>query len=218
MFWYLLNISIIVITWFSKVNSPLGIDDNEWNDYYHRIRTKRTCIAGTVGWIFLSGFRAYSVGNDTYQYKVGHFDATANMNWADIIADFKAKYFLGVSGEKDLGYRVLEKVFQIFSKNYTVWLIAIAMFFMISLAILIYRYSNNACISYIVYSTLFYSFFSITGHRQTIATALVVFIGIHFIKQRKLIPFFDPYSYWVYDTRVMYMLPTFLLDFPNYDK
>ena len=46
-----------------------------------------------------------------------------------------------------------------------------------------------ACISWVVYSTLFYSFFAITGHRQTIATGIVVWGGLECIRKRKLIPF-----------------------------
>lgn len=45
------------------------------------------------------------------------------------------------------------------------------------------------CFSYILFSTLFYSFFAVTGIRQTIATALVVFIGTELIKKRKFFPF-----------------------------
>lgn len=40
-----------------------------------------------------------------------------------------------------------------------------------------------------IYSTLFYYFFAFTGHRQTIATAIVVFIGYEYVKKRKFIPF-----------------------------
>ena len=39
------------------------------------------------------------------------------------------------------------------------------------------------------YSTLFYSFFAVTGHRQTITTAIVLWGGLEFIRKRKLIPF-----------------------------
>ena len=45
------------------------------------------------------------------------------------------------------------------------------------------------CLSFIIFSTLFYSFYAVTGIRQTIATALVVFIGYEFIKKKKPIPF-----------------------------
>ena len=53
----------------------------------------------------------------------------------------------------------------------------------------IYKYSKNVYLSYILFSCLFYSFYAITGLRQTIATALVVFCGIDLIKERKFYKF-----------------------------
>ena len=44
-------------------------------------------------------------------------------------------------------------------------------------------------ISFLIFSVLFYAFFAITGHRQTIATALIVFWGYKYIKERKLLKF-----------------------------
>ena len=36
---------------------------------------------------------------------------------------------------------------------------------------------------------LFYAFYSVTGHRQTLATALIVFVGYKYIKEKKLLKF-----------------------------
>ena len=52
----------------------------------------------------------------------------------------------------------------------------------------IYKYSDNVCLSFMIYSALFYSFFAITGHRQTIASALVIFGGYECMKKNKIIP------------------------------
>lgn len=76
-----------------------------------------------------------------------------------------------------------------FSTNYQVYLVFIALLFMIPMAIWIYRNSSMPCLSFIIFSTLFYSFYAVTGIRQTIATSLVVFIGYEFIKKKKPIPF-----------------------------
>jgi transmembrane protein EpsG len=77
------------------------------------------------------------------------------------------------------------KIVQVFTGNYQVFLLIIACIFMGLMARWIYRYSASPCTSYILFSTLFYSFYAITGHRQTIATALIVFVGYDLIKQRK---------------------------------
>lgn len=155
MFWYLLNIIIIVLVWLWPVN----INCRDENTYclYNKIRTKRTCIIGTINWIILSGFRSWEIGPDTLAYKMYRFDRTLDRSWAEIFADFVLKYKLGEE-IKDPGYPVLEKSFQLFSSDYQLWLVAIAVMFFVPLGIVIYKYSTNAAISYILFSTLFYSF------------------------------------------------------------
>lgn len=189
MFWYLLNIFLTIIAWIWPIEAG-----STWGKDYKRkysninTRAKRTCIVATVNWIILSGCRAITVGADTYAYKYYRFDVTATRSWESIFTDFILKYKMG-EDIKDPGYPLLEKLFQIVSTNYQLWLLFIAIIFTIPMSMWIYKYSRNACISYILYSSLFYTFFAITGHRQTIATALVVWLGGKLIKERKLIPF-----------------------------
>lgn len=182
MVWYLLNILIFVIAWYWPTQQELEADSN-------RVRSKRTCIAGAIGWILLSGLRGLNVGADTEAYALS-FEQAANTKldtlWQNIIN--KYIYNMDIQG-KDFGYYFLEKVFRNFTSSYTLWLLFIAIIFTVPMAVFIYRYSSNACISWIIYSTLFYSFFAITGHRQTIATAIVVWGGLECIRKRKLILF-----------------------------
>jgi transmembrane protein EpsG len=67
-----------------------------------------------------------------------------------------------------------------------VYLVLIAMIFMIPLGYFIYKYSSEPLISFLLFSVLFYEFFAVTGLRQTVATALVVLVGYHFVRARKL--------------------------------
>lgn len=97
--------------------------------------------------------------------------------------------YIGGADIKDPGYAAVVKAFQTFSTNYQAYLVFIALLFMIPMAIWIYRNSSMPCLSFIIFSTLFYSFYAVTGIRQTIATSLVVFIGYEFIKKKKPIPF-----------------------------
>lgn len=182
MVWYLINILAFVIAWYWPISKESEPDSN-------RIRSKRTCITAAIGWILLSGLRGLSVGADTEAYAI-MFEQSAYSPWSDIWQNVVLKYIyrIDVPG-KDFGYFLLQKVFRTFTGSYTLWLLFIAIVFTVPMAILIYRYSSNACISWIVYSTLFYSFFAITGHRQTIATAIVVWGGLECIRKRKLIPF-----------------------------
>lgn len=187
MFWYVLNILLIVLVWIAPVSEGCGcgIDERKIN----KIRAKRACIVGAINWILLSGLRAYSIGADTEAYQIS-FQNANNVSWQTLLNRFVDKYFKGLDiGYKDIGFSIIEKLFRDITSNYTIWLIFIAVIFTVPMAIFIYKYSKNVCVSWIVYSTLFYSFFAITGHRQTIATAIVVWGGLELIKRRKLIPF-----------------------------
>ena len=189
MIWYLINILILTIAWLlpthMRQEALLGEAKKSLGE---QRRKKRLCIVGTVCWILLSGLRAWSVGPDTLAYKIHRFDSTIQTPWKNIIYDFYNKYVNGAE-IKDPGYAIFEKAFQIFSTDYQAFLIFIAVLFFVPMGIFIYKYSRNPYVSFVLFSCLFYSFFAITGHRQTIATAFVVFIGIELIKRRKLIWF-----------------------------
>lgn len=182
MVWYLINILAFIIAWYWPIPEGLDADIN-------RIRSKRTCITGTVGWVLLSGLRSLNVGEDTVAYAFS-FERAASTSWNEVWQNVILKYIYRVDIlGKDFGYYFLEKAFRSITDSYTLWLLFIAILFTVPMAILIYKYSDNACISWIVYSTLFYSFFAITGHRQTIATAIVLWGGFECIRKRKIIPF-----------------------------
>lgn len=141
----------------------------------------------SLQWIFLSGLRHISIGPDTYNYS-NLFNEVQYQSWNQLFENFYNILFLGAYG-KDPGYELFEKFVQIFTSNYQIYLVIIAIIFTVPLGIWIYKNSSEPLISFLIYSCLFYSFFAITGHRQTIATALVVFIGYKFIKERKFWPF-----------------------------
>src|SRR5690606_17502357 len=108
---------------------------------------------------------------------------------SEIFQSLKAYYQLGIG--KDPGYLVVQKIFLLFSQDYQVYLFFIAIVFFSALGSFIYKNTTktaDAIFAFVLYSTLFYSMFSITGIRQTIATAMALF-GYELIKKRKLIPF-----------------------------
>ena len=138
-------------------------------------------------WILISGLRNWSVGADTYAYYL-QFENVKKMSWSKIFDNIVDYLFNGLD-IKDPGYALIEKIFQIFSGDYQVYLVFIALFFTGFMAVWIYRNSSMPEISFLIFSVLFYAFYAVTGHRQTIATALVVFLGYKYIKERKLIKF-----------------------------
>ncbi len=134
-------------------------------------------------WILISGLRSWSVGADTTAYYAA-FEEVKRLSWKRAFDNCWDYLFNGLE-IKDPGYNLLQKIFQIFFKDYQIFLIAIAIFFTCLMARWIYKYSKMPEISFFIYSVLFYAFFAITGHRQTIATALVCFWGYELIEKKK---------------------------------
>ena len=145
------------------------------------------CSIVALQWILLSGLRDWSVGADTYQY-FATFEKIKYTSWRSILSD-NWEYIFHGANVKDPGYMLFEKIFQIFSQDYQVFLICIAVIFTVPMAVWIYKNSSMPCLSFIIYSTLFYYFFAVTGQRQTLATALIVFVGYKYIKDKKFLKF-----------------------------
>ena len=138
--------------------------------------------------ILQSGLRNVAVGPDTYAY-VLNFQSVMNTSWSDIFHNFTSVY---VDGEgKDPGYYLLVKLFSSLIPSYRLFLIFIAIVFFTSLFSFIrnFIYSKTGILlAIIVYLAIFYSFFSITGCRQTLATALCLF-SIYSIRKHKFFQF-----------------------------
>lgn len=120
--------------------------------------------------ILQSGLRNVAVGDDTYQY-YHLFDSIMHSSWNQVVS---GNILLG---SKDLGYSILSKLFSIVFPSYRLFLIAIAVLFFTALGRLLYRYLDNnldVFVSVALYQCLYYGFFSITGLRQTIATAFLL--------------------------------------------
>lgn len=135
--------------------------------------------------ILQSALRHVAVGADTYAYYL-KFEEIKLTSWQEIWENFRSVYVLGEG--KDAGYPLIQKVFQLFSEEYRIFLFFVAVIFFSSLGYFIYtqtKHISDVFVAIAIYEVLFYSFFSITGLRQTLATAFT-FWGLHFIRQRKL--------------------------------
>ncbi|MBO1926320.1 EpsG family protein [Thiomicrorhabdus sp. 6S2-11] len=144
-------------------------------------------VAAGLNWILISGLRHESVGDDTSVYMDGYIQVN-DYSWSELWLKFVA-ISVGVIGGKDPGYPIFEKFTQTFIFDYTAYLLIVATMFTGLMTRWIYKYSSDVFLSFLIYSILFFAFFSITGIRQTIATALVVFIGYELIIKRKLLWF-----------------------------
>ena len=175
-----LFISLMGLDYFNQQRYLKDWDDNRTRRYY--------IIFCCVLLILQSGLRNVAVGTDTYAYKLA-FDAIGKQSWSDILDEFYRVYVLGQG--KDAGYYLFVKIFHVFSDNYQVYLITIAALFFTSLGRFIYLNTNNLrgiFVAMCVYQVFFYGFFSITGIRQTIATAFVLF-AYDFVIKRHLVFF-----------------------------
>lgn len=138
--------------------------------------------------ILQSGLRNVAVGDDTFNYFL-NFEEIKFISWDDIYISFIEYYKYGIG--KDPGYFLFQKIIQILTDEYQVYLCIVALIFFSALGNFIYKNTTrifDAILAFIIYSVLFYSFFSITGIRQTLATAAALY-GYELIKNKKLIRF-----------------------------
>ncbi|MDQ8144322.1 EpsG family protein [Chryseobacterium sp. CFS15] len=147
-------------------------------------RRKHYIIVIVIMLILQSGLRNWYVGADTYQYYT-IFEDVKSSSFNDIISRI-----MNNEG-KDQGYYLFQKIFQIFITDYQLYLLFVALIFMSALGHFVYNntiHIRHVIVAFVLYMAMFYSFFSITGIRQTLATGLLLF-GFQFIKKRKLIHF-----------------------------
>lgn len=161
---------------------------------YKPTEKKKKIYCGIVAlqWILISGLRSPYMSADIYINYYRYFKDVKTTSWAEIFNNiFKYMSNLGNNntGIDDPGYALFVKLCQIFSDNFQVFLLLVAIAFTVPMAIWIYKNSEAPDLSFVLYSSLFYSFFALTGLRQTIATAIIVFCGYNFIKNKKYVKF-----------------------------
>jgi len=165
--------------------------------YFFSVHERKTGEAQRLRFIVIasvllalqSGLRNVAVGDDTFAY-YNLFETVRFFRWSWIWEDVGNYYFRGLG--KDPGYEVVEKLIQYLLPNYQLFLLLIAGIFFTALGHFIYRNTellSDAVLAYVLYSCLFFLFFSITGQRQTLATAAALY-GFEFIKSRKWYFFF----------------------------
>ena len=181
--WYKIGIIVILLIIY------LILDSLEHSGKLSMVKSKNYIIfSAAILLILQSGLRNVAVGPDTYAYYLKFQDCSTE-TWSDIISNFKTVY---VEGEgKDAGYYLIQKLFSSVIPNFQCFLVFIAVIFFWSFFEVVGQYTNSkkeVLIAVIVYLALFYSFFSITGCRQVLATSLCLF-SVKYIRERKLLPF-----------------------------
>ena len=139
-------------------------------------------------WVLVlqSALRHLDVGVDTASY-CRDFEYTRDFRTWDVI--WQNFYDVYVQGEgKDAGYWLLMKAFSTVCPSFRIYLFCVAICFFVPFYRLVEKKLTSLkqlYMSFCVYQVMFYSFFSITGIRQTIAT-IATFYCVKFIEERKL--------------------------------
>ena len=170
---------VIIIGGLFLINHKIDYNSNKIRIIY--------VIIVSIILILQSGLRNWAVGPDTYAYYLW-FDDIKYEEWNFLFAKFLLFYQHGIG--KDPGYEILVKLFQIFSGNYQVYLFFVAILWFSSLGFFLMKFTTNfkqLIPAYIFYLVMFFSFYSITGIRQTIAMSLCLF-SFHWIDKRKFLP------------------------------
>lgn len=150
------------------------------------IGRKKLLIFAGILLILQSGLRNFAVGADTYGYYESFLDTTSR-RWDELIYIFQNAY--GDEYRKDPGFLIFEKAFSCIFPDFRCFLILVISMFIHALFRLIYRFEvpmKGILISVALYLSLFYSFFSITGIRQTIATAIALYCVPYAIDRKKI--------------------------------
>lgn len=177
------------------------------------------CVVASVSWGLLSALRHVRIGADTRVYEY-LFESVKNVPLEELWDRVVQTYFTRTATYKDPGYNLLVKLLQFISDEYRFLLFFIAAVFFGSMGVWIYRNSQMPYVSFLLFSTLFYSFFAFTGHRQTIATALVVFVGHEWIRKRKLLPYIllMLVASTLHKSCLCYILAYFVYPFKGYSR
>lgn len=138
-----------------------------------------------------SGFRNVGVGADTYQYYL-MFKEASETSWNEIISNV-VDFLSGDKTLKDPIYVLVEKIFYTIIPSFRMFLIVISIAFFTALGRIYYQYMSTlkeVMVSIALYMCLYYSFFSVTGLRQTIASTFLLLAVPYAIRKKPLKFFF----------------------------
>lgn len=176
---FILIIAFVLASWFKETGSEQNC---------RRQRKNYITLMMSI-FVLQSGLRRHDIGPDTGGYKRMFYE-TLNSSWADL--GTRISDFFDFNEGKDPFFYVLMKLFGGIFPSYQLFLIFIAILFFTALGKILYKYlhsNQEIMVALSLYQCLFYSFMSVTGHRQTIATAFLLF-AVPYIFERKWIKAF----------------------------
>ena len=128
---------------------------------------------------FVSGWRYIYLTGDLRKYAAGYYEyAEHNKGWFD-----KDVFLDG----RNFGFEWIKKIFSMATDgDFHIFLIALAIFTQIAVAVLIYLYSPKPWVSYLVWNCLsFYITYDFSAIKQGLAMAVLMFAMIAVFEKRK---------------------------------
>ena len=174
---------IIILSFFAlKWYPQIGTEKDRLRQH------KRYIIFMMILLTLQSGLRHLAVGADTFAYYKTFLDVQ-NSSWNILWQNCLDFYYYGEG--KDPGYYLTLKAIQLVLPTYQLYLIGLAAFVFYGLGKILCTFTKSnyeVLLAMALYQCLYYSFFSITGHRQTMATGFL-FLALPYVMERKLVQF-----------------------------
>lgn len=172
-------LGFLALKWYPQV----GSEQNQVRQH------KRYIVFMMVLLILQSGLRHVAVGTDTYAY-YKTFLEIQNSSWSTLWQNCLDFFEYGEG--KDPGYYLALKAIQLVLPTYQLYLTGLAAFVFYGLGKILNKFTKSnheVLLAMALYQCLYYSFFSITGHRQTMATGFL-FLALPYVMERKPFRFF----------------------------
>lgn len=148
------------------------------NEKQKRIFSCITCFL--ILWI-VQALRSSSIGTDVGRaYK---------LVFESVSTDFNSLFILTHRASFEPGYEIYEQIIKIFiSSNINVFLGITSALILLPISYIIYKYSKNCILSFIIFSGLIIYHFSFSGLRQSLAIG-IIFFSLKYIIEQKPIKF-----------------------------
>lgn len=136
------------------------------------ISRKKFCIIIGVSFALITGLRSVNVGSDTTGYYL-LFEDLGQLNLQQLLNQER----------RDLGYYILAWIIKKYTRSFIVLLLITASVFYYSISKLIYKYSDDCALSYLVLMAFNFFQFSMTGMRQTLALGFAILFVLEIIEE-----------------------------------
>lgn len=179
---------IFIVLWIQTQNA---IDYDE-EQVLHR---KYSYLISSI-FIIVAALRGITVGADTASY-VRDYSYVQSYSFDQIVELYP----------DNSGYYVVSKIFADFGVSVQIWFAIVAGIYIYSVARLIYRFSSDPVLSYILFLTIGFYGFSLAGLKQTVAMAFV-FISYRYLYDNKYIrfSFFVLLASWFHLSSLVFLL------------